>query len=239
MNQPIKKEENINTWLTEINSEAKAAISVDCVIFGYDAHSLKVLSIKCNMPPHNGKLSLIGDVLRGNETLDEAASRIIKERTGLSNLYFEQVEAFGDPGRHPLGRVITISYYSLILINEHQLIDDQNKDLKWVSVNNIEEMAFDHMRILNTSYERLKKRMQDHPLGFSLLPKKFTLIQLQRLYEIILGVKLDKRNFRRKLNTLGLLKDLNENQKDVSHRPAKLYSLDQEKLKDQNIKFGL
>jgi 8-oxo-dGTP diphosphatase len=239
----IPNSENINTWISELNSDAKAAISVDCVIFGYNEKELSVLQIECNMPPHEAKMSLIGDLVKSYETVDEAANRILEKITGLSDLYLEQVQTFSDPNRHPLGRVISVAYYSLIKTDKYELIDKEHKHLQWVPITSTEEMAFDHQQIMNLCYNRLKKRLRERPVGFSLLPKKFTLIQLQRLYEIILGIKLDKRNFRRKLKATGLLKDLGEVQQDVSHRPAKLYTFDYERyaeMENSNVlKFDI
>jgi len=239
----IPNSENINTWISELNSDAKAAISVDCVIFGYNEKELSVLQIECNMPPHEAKMSLIGDLVKSYETVDEAANRILEKITGLSDLYLEQVQTFSDPNRHPLGRVISVAYYSLIKTDKYELIDKEHKHLQWVPITSTEEMAFDHQQIMNLCYNRLKKRLRERPVGFSLLPKKITLIQLQRLYEIILGIKLDKRNFRRKLKATGLLKDLGEVQQDVSHRPAKLFTFDYERyaeMKNSNVlKFDI
>ncbi|MGA0284435.1 MAG: NUDIX hydrolase [Saprospiraceae bacterium] len=239
----IPNSENINTWISELNSDAKAAISVDCVIFGYNEKELSVLQIECNMPPHEAKMSLIGDLVKSYETVDEAANRILEKITGLSDLYLEQVQTFSDPNRHPLGRVISVAYYSLIKTDKYELIDKEHKHLRWVPITSTEEMAFDHQQIMNLCYNRLKKRLRERPVGFSLLPKKFTLIQLQRLYEIILGIELDKRNFRRKLKATGLLKDLGEVQQDVSHRPAKLYTFDYERyaeMENSNVlKFDI
>lgn len=239
----IPNSENINTWISELNSDAKAAISVDCVIFGYNEKELSVLQIECNMPPHEAKMSLIGDLVKSYETVDEAANRILEKITGLSDLYLEQVQTFSDPNRHPLGRVISVAYYSLIKTDKYELIDKEHKHLQWVPITSTEEMAFDHQQIMNLCYNRLKKRLRERPVGFSLLPKKFTLIQLQRLYEIILGIELDKRNFRRKLKATGLLKDLGEVQQDVSHRPAKLYTFDYERYAEMensnDLKFDI
>jgi len=239
----IPNSENINTWISELNSDAKAAISVDCVIFGYNEKELSVLQIECNMPPHEAKMSLIGDLVKSYETVDEAANRILEKITGLSDLYLEQVQTFSDPNRHPLGRVISVAYYSLIKTDKYELIDKEHKHLRWVPITSTEEMAFDHQQIMNLCYNRLKKRLRERPVGFSLLPKKFTLIQLQRLYEIILGIELDKRNFRRKLKATGLLKDLGEVQQDVSHRPAKLYTFDYERYAEMensnDLKFDI
>ena len=224
-------DENINTWISELNADAKAAVSVDCVIFGYNEKELSVLLIECNMPPHIGKLSLLGDLVNNKETVDQAAVRVLKQTTGLSDLYMEQVAVFSNPERHPLGRVISIAYYSLVQTDKYDLIDKKNKHLQWVPVKQIKNMAFDHREIIHSCQESLKKRLREKPVGITMLPEKFSLIQLQKLYEIIFDSKLDKRNFRRKLLSSGYLKDLSESQKDVSHRPAKLYSFDYEKYR--------
>ncbi|MEM9547450.1 MAG: NUDIX domain-containing protein [Bacteroidota bacterium] len=229
--------ENINTWISQINIEYKAAISVDCVIFGYDENHLRVLLLKSDMPPFEGKYSLVGDLVRPHENLDDSAKRVLLERTGLENLFLEQVRTFSDVDRHPLGRVITTAYYSLVKLNDSLFkIEEDNPNLKWKKVNSICELAFDHKLILETCIEQLKFRLREKPIGFKLLPKKFSLKQLQNLYEKVLDIELDKRNFRRKLKALDLLVDLNENQSDVNHRPAKLYSFDQEKYENKTKK---
>jgi len=195
------------------------------------------------MPPHIGKKSLIGDLVDAHETLDEAGQRILKQRTGIEGLYIEQVSAFSAINRHPLGRVISIAYYSLVRIKNYTITDQDDNHLEWIPISEVGEMAFDHNKILTVCLERLRRRLKERPIGFSLLPKKFTLIQLQRLYEIILGFEMDKRNFRRKLHSTDLLIDLNEFQQDVSHRPAKLFSFDYEKYNakkaKQTLKFDL
>lgn len=223
--------ENINTWISHLSEETKFSISLDCVIFGYDELGIKVLLIDCNMPPYEGKKSLIGALLQASETTDQGAKRILENTTMLKDLYLEQVNVYSLPNRHPLGRVITLAYYSLIKISdyENQIKDKQNKRLEWMPIEAIEELAFDHKTILSDAYLRLQKTVREHPLGFSLLPKKFTLIQLQNFYETVLGIALDRRNFRRKLKSLDLLIDLEEWQDNVSHRPAKLYSFDFQK----------
>ena len=235
--------ENINTWLSEINVESKTAVSVDCVIFGYNDLELSVLQIECNMPPYEGMMSLLGDIVKNNETLDQAANRILFEISGLNNIYLEQVHSFSAPDRHPLGRVISVAYYALVKTDTIALEDKANKDLKWIPIRKIDEMAFDHRKILDICLDSLKRTIRNRPIGFNLLPKKFTLIQLQRLYEVILEIELDKRNFRRKLQATDLLIDLGETQSQVSHRPAKLYSFDFDKYellrKEKGLKFDL
>jgi len=230
--------QNINTWLSHLQEETKFSISVDCVIFGYDSSKLKVLLIDCNMPPYVGCKSLIGELLEAKETTTQAARRILQNCTSLKDLYLEEVSVYSKPDRHPLGRVVTLAYYSLISIADYEkhIVDAANKRLEWIELEEINDLAFDHQEILNDAYNRLQRTVREKPIGFSMLPKKFTLIQLQNFYETVLNIELDRRNFRRKLMALGLLIDLQEVQGNVSHRPAKLYSFDFEKYKQkQNI----
>jgi 8-oxo-dGTP diphosphatase len=199
------------------------AVSVDCVIFGYEDDVLKVLLIKSDLPAFPDKWSLLGDLVRPDEDLDEASYRVLQERTGLDNLYLEQVHTFGDVQRHPAGRVITTAYYSLVNVRHHQLKQLDN-ELHWHPVRDIEDMAFDHKKILDTCLRHLQRKVQEEPVIFNLLENKFSLRDLQNLFEAILDVKLDRRNFRKKLFTTDLLTDLNEMEQDVPHRPGKLYS---------------
>ena len=229
---------NINTWLSHLQEETKFSVSVDCVIFGYDTSKLKVLLIDCNMPPYIGSKSLIGELLEAQETTTQAARRILKNCTSLKDLYLEEVSVYSNPNRHPLGRVITLAYYSLISIADYEkhIVDAENKQLEWIELSAIQDLAFDHREILTDAYNRLQRTVREKPIGFSMLPKKFTLIQLQNFYETVLNIELDRRNFRRKLIALDLLIDLNEVQNNVAHRPAKLYSFDFDKYKQkQNV----
>lgn len=200
------------------------AISVDCVIFCYDNKELKVLLIKSDLEEFSGLDSLLGDLVRPDEDLDSASYRILLERTGMENVYLEQVHTFGSINRHPSGRVITTAYYSLIDF-KHQKLKLMNNDLHWHPVKNIRELAFDHKAIVNTCLNRLREQVMDHPVIFNLLPEKFSLRELQELYEAILGISLDRRNFRKKIAIKDWLADLNEMEIDVPHRPGKLYSL--------------
>jgi 8-oxo-dGTP diphosphatase len=224
----------------QLENDAIIGISVDCVIFGFDDNELKVLLIKSDFKRFENKWSLLGDLVHDQEDLDKAAYRILEQRTGMDDVYLEQVKAFGEVHRHPAGRVVTIAYCSLINIQHHKLKILDN-ELHWHNVVSICEMAFDHKRILDVCYEWLQKRIQEHPLGFSLLPQKFSLRELQNLYEAILRVKLDRRNFRKKFFSMELLEDTNELETEVPHRPGKLYRFNYDKYQKKERKkwFGI
>ena len=200
------------------------ALSVDCVIFGYDNKELKVLLIKSDLEEFSGLYSLLGDLVRPDEDLDSAPYRVLKNRTGMDDVYLEQVHTFGGIGRHPSGRVVTTAYYSLIDITHHNLKLDHN-DLHWHSVSDLKKMAFDHLLIHNTCLEQLRNQIMENPVAFNLLQDKFSLRELQEVYEAILGTKLDRRNFRKKIAAKDWLQDLNEMETNLSHRPGKLYGL--------------
>lgn len=200
------------------------AISVDCVIFCYDNKELKVLLIKSDLEEFSGLYSLLGDLVRPDEDLDSASYRILRERTGMEDVYLEQVHTFGSIDRHPSGRVITTAYYSLIDA-KHQKLRLTNNDLHWHPVKGIKKLAFDHKTIVDTCLNRLREQVMDHPVIFNLLPEKFSLRELQELYQAILSVELDRRNFRKKIAIKDWLVDLNEMEEDVPHRPGKLYTL--------------
>jgi 8-oxo-dGTP diphosphatase len=217
-----QSEKSLVTIQTELQNTNRIALSVDCVIFGFDENKLKVLLIRSDLKKYKGKWSLLGDLIKPAEDLDKSAYRILQQRTGLDDIYLEQVHTFGEIKRHPAGRVITVAYYSLINIQHHKLKIYDN-ELHWHDVKNVADLAFDHQEIFDTCYRRLQKRILEHPLGFNLLPKKFSLRELQNLYESILDTKMDRRNFRKKFFSMDLLTDLNEMEQDVPHRPGKLY----------------
>lgn len=221
---------------SEVESINRIALSVDCVIFGFDENKLKVLLIRSDLKKFQGKWSLLGDLVDPDEELDSAASRILKQRTGLDDVYMEQVKTFGNLNRHPAGRVVTVVYYSLINIQNHKLKILDN-ELHWHDVYEIEELAFDHKQILDSSYEQLQRRVQEHPLAFSLLPKKFSLRELQNVYEAILNIKMDRRNFRKKFFAMDFLIDINEMEEDVPHRPGKLYNFNYNKYEKKKKKW--
>ena len=200
----------------------KIAVSVDCVIFGYENKELKVLLIKSDLKEFNEMWSLLGDLVRPDEDLENAAYRVLRERTGLDDVYLQQVHTFGETNRHPSGRVITTAYYSLIN-NKHHKLKLTHNELHWHKVSDIKKLAFDHKKILDTSLELLREQVMEHPIIFNLLPEKFSLRELQDLYQAILGVALDRRNFRKKIAHKDWLVDLDEMENNVPHRPGKLY----------------
>jgi 8-oxo-dGTP diphosphatase len=200
------------------------AVSVDCVIFGYDDKKLKVLLIKSDLEEFAGMYSLLGDLVRPDEDMEGAPYRVLQQRTGLQDVYLEQVQTFGNIGRHPSGRVITTAYYSLVNIKSHKLQLTDN-ELHWHNVEEIQSLAFDHKLILDCCLQRLRDKILEHPVIFNLLPEKFSLRELQDLYESILGFELDRRNFRKRITLKNWLVDLNEMEEDVPHRPGKLYKL--------------
>ncbi len=231
---------NIKTYKafqSEVESTNRVALSVDCVIFGFDENKLKVLLIRSDLKKYQGMWSLLGDLVQPDEGLDDAAYRILKERTGLSDVFLEQVHTFGDVGRHPVNRVVTVAYCSLINVQHHKL-NILDNELHWHDVESVTEMAFDHKKIFETSLCQLQRRVREHPLGFSLLPNKFSLRELQNLYEAILNIKLDRRNFRKKFFSMDFLIDLDEVETDVPHRPGKLYKFDYAKYEKSTKKWN-
>jgi len=213
---------------SEVQSINRVALSVDCVIFGFDENKLKVLLIRSDLKKFRGKWSLLGDLVKPSEDLEVAAYHILKQRTGLDDVYLEQVHTFGAVNRHPAGRVVTVTYCSLINVQSHSLKIHDN-ELHWHEVENVNDLAFDHQIIFEKCYSWLQKRVQEHPLGFNLLPSKFSLRELQNLYEAILNIKLDRRNFRKKFFAMDFLVDIGEEEKNVPHRPGRLYQFDYEK----------
>ncbi|HMK05132.1 MAG TPA: NUDIX domain-containing protein [Ferruginibacter sp.] len=221
---------------SEVESTNRIALSVDCVIFGFDENKLKVLLIRSDLKKYQSKWSLLGDLVGQVEDLDAAAYRILKQRTGLDDVYLEQVQTFGSVNRHPAGRVVTVAYCSLINVRHHKLKILDN-ELHWHDVQSVTDLAFDHQQIFITCYQWLQKRIQEHPLGFNLLPKKFSLRDLQNLYEAILDTKMDRRNFRKKFFAMDFLIDINEMEQDVPHRPGKLYKFNYDKYEKKKKKW--
>jgi 8-oxo-dGTP diphosphatase len=221
----------------------RAALTVDCVVFGFDEGDLKVLLIERGLEPFKGRWALPGGFVRVDETLDTAARRELQEEAGLANVFLEQLYSFGTVDRDPRERVVSVAYYALVKLTEHAAKPATDAaNAQWFPISRVPKLAFDHADILSTAVERLKGKVRYQPIGFELLPPKFTLSQLQHLYEAVLGTELDKRNFRKKVLSFGLLVPLKETQMLGRHRPAQLFRFDAEKyerLKKRGFNFEL
>ncbi len=217
----------------------RGALTVDCVVFGVDDDELKVMLIQRGLPPFEGKWALPGGFVHVDESLEEAARRELQEETGLQNVFLEQLYTFGEVGRDPRERVVSVAYYALVKLSDHRVhAATDARDAAWFPVHDMPSLAFDHAEILQTAIERLRGKVRYQPVGFELLPKKFTLSQLQHLYEVVLERELDKRNFRKKVLSMDLLIETDEVEQDVAHRAARLYRFDEKKYK-RLIKAGL
>jgi 8-oxo-dGTP diphosphatase len=208
----------------------RPAMTVDAVVFGLDDEDLKVLLIRRALEPFQGKWALPGGFVRVEETLEEAVRRELQEETGIAQLFLEQLYTFGAVDRDPRERVVTVAYFALVKLSDHRIkAATDARDAAWFAVSEARGLAFDHDRILEAALERLKGKVRYQPIGFELLPPQFTLSQLQRLYETVLETPLDKRNFRKKILGMDFLVALDEVQKDVAHRAARLYRFDRKK----------
>ncbi len=219
------------------------ALSIDCLIFGFKKSELDILLVQHAEGISKGKWALPGGWIKYTESVDDAASRILQELTGVSNIYLEQLKSFGDVNRYPTKRVVTIAYFALVKPENYTLHPGFTAaDAQWFKISELPELPYDHSTILHEGLTFLKHRVRHEPIGFNLLPKKFTLLQLQELYEAILAKKLDKPNFRRKLMNMNLLHPCKEKQIEVSHRAANLYRFDKrtyDKLIEQGFTFEL
>jgi len=222
----------------------RPSVTVDCIIFGLDNEDLKVLLIQRGQPPFQGSWAFPGGFVNIDEHADIAAKRELQEETGISDMYMEQLYTFSTPNRDPRGRVISIAYYALVKLSDFakpQAASDAQR-AEWFSVSDLPELAFDHQEIFDIAFKRLQGKVRYQPIGFELLSEKFTLSQLQNMYEIIIGKSLDKRNFRKKILRMGLLIDLEERQQGVPHRAAKLFKFDKamyQKLESEGFAFEI
>lgn len=220
-------------------------VTVDCVIFGYSAadDQLAILLIERKEGVFVGQWALPGGFVQIDETLDDAAARELAEETGVSDVYLEQLYTFGAIDRDPRARTITVAYYALLPSLKHDPVADTDAArAQWFSIDELPELAFDHDEILECALDRLKGKLRYAPIGFELLPERFTLSELQHLYETVLGTKLDKRNFRRKVLKTGLVVETGDVQQNVPHRAAKFYRFDEEqyrKLEQEGYNFEL
>ena len=216
----------------------RPALTVDCVVFGIDEGALKVLLIQRQLPPFAHSWALPGGFVHMDETADQAALRELTEETGVHKVYLEQLYTFSAVERDPRGRVVTVAYYALAKLSDHRIraaTDAEN--VGWFDVDDLPELAFDHREIFEMAHQRLRGKVRYEPIGFELLPQRFTLSQLQKLYEIILQQKLDKRNFRKKISSTGLVIETDEWEQGVAHRAARLYRFDRRKYR-QLVKQG-
>lgn len=223
-------------------NEVKFYVSVDCIILGFNKGELNVLLYKRNFEPLKGQWSLMGGFIKSGESIDEAASRVLSECSGIDTLFMEQVGAYGDVTRDLGERVISVAYYSLVNMNDFcdKILKEHNA--VWTKLSDVPQLIFDHNQMITGTLARLRRKAATRPVGFNLLPEKFTLPQLQSLYEAIYQAPLDKRNFRKKLNAMDILEKLDEKDKKSSKRGAFYYMFNKEKydrLLDQGFYFSL
>lgn len=222
---------------------ARPALTVDCVVFGLDEHDLKVLLIQRKLQPFQHSWALPGGFVRVDETLDEAARRELEEEAGVRDVYLEQLYTFGELERDPRERVVTVAYFALAKLSDHRIrAATDAMGVGWFGLDDLPRLGFDHVGIVQRAHERLRGKVRYAPVGFELLPPRFSLTQLQRLYEIILGTALDKRNFRKKILAMDLLVETDEVEQGVRHRAARLYRFDRRKydrLTKQGFEFAM
>lgn len=214
----------------QYNNEDKVLVAVDCIIFGFDDEGLKLLLIKRDLEPEKGKWSLMGGFLKENETLGDAANRVLFKLTGLKNVYMEQLNTFSKVDRDPVERTISVAYYALINIGDHDKQLTEKYSARWFSYNKMPQLIFDHNKMVNLAVQRLRYKASVQPVGFELLPEKFTMKQLQELYEAILDQPLDKRNFTKKINSLNVLVKLDEKDTESSRKGSFLYKFSRERF---------
>ena len=221
---------------SKYSSSQKITVAIDCVIFGFDSEKLNLLLWKRKVNPFKGSWSLIGEVVGNDLSIDKSASEILFKLTGLENIYLKQLKTYGELNRDPAERVISIVYFSLIRVDELRKVE--NKDAKWFALNDLPEMILDHNEMVKDSISELRTIAKAQPLGFELLPKLFTLPQLQTLYESIYNTRFDSRNFRKKILSLNILEKTNLKDKSNSRKGAFLFGfkenilIDNQKNKD-------
>jgi 8-oxo-dGTP diphosphatase len=220
----------------------RPALATDCVVFGFDEGDLKVMLIKRGLEPFAGRWALPGGFVQAEETIDATARRELREETGLHDVFLEQLYTFGDLKRDPRERVVSVAYYALVKLSDHRVkAASDAREARWFPAFSPPRLAFDHAAILAVARQRLQGKVRYQPIGFELLPPKFTLSELQHLYEAVLGIELDKRNFRKKILKMGLLVGLEE-RTEAAHRPAQLFRYDQhtyEQLRTRGFNFDV
>ena len=213
--------------MTNTYKHPRPALTVDCVVFGFDGGDLQLLLIRRGLAPFTAEWALPGGFVRIDETVDDAARRELAEEAGLRHVYLEQLYTFGSLHRDPRERVVSVAYYALVSPTDHvTMAATDASEARWFPVSAVPALACDHTEILDAALARLRGKLTYQPVGFELLPSKFTLSQLQRLYEAVLGTEIDKRNFRKKVLGFGLLVPLKEFERGAAHRPAQLFRFD-------------
>jgi ADP-ribose pyrophosphatase YjhB (NUDIX family) len=220
--------------MTKYPGQSKLLLAIDCIIFGFDGEALKILLIKRGFQPEKGNWSLMGGFVQPGEGLEPASHRILKELTGLDGVYLEQLYTFGDPNRDPGERTISVAYFALIDIHKYQAQLNHNFEAEWFTLKRMPKVIFDQQQMVDMAHERLRYKAAMHPILFELLPGKFTIPQLQTLYESVFNAVIDKRNFSKRLLATGLLIKLAEKDKIGSKRGAWYYQLN---MKNYYAKF--
>jgi ADP-ribose pyrophosphatase YjhB (NUDIX family) len=218
----------------------KLWLAVDCIVFGFDEEGLKILLIRRDFEPEMGQLSLMGGFVNESEDVDTAAHRIVEKLTGISDIYLEQLQSFGRTDRDPAGRVVSIAYFALINIQDYNTVLGKSHNATWYPASKVPKLIFDHNEMVAMARKRLRYKASTKPIGFALLPEKFTIPQLQKLYTAIFETQLDSGNFSRRIHSLGILKRLNEKQRGLSKKGAFYYIFDEEKyrkLEDSGYSF--
>lgn len=223
--------DRIRKTIQGYQNEDKAFIAVDCIIFGFDLdeEELKILLVQRDFEPQKNKWSLMGGFLKKDETLKETVARVLYQLTGLHNIYMEQFGVYSQIDRDPADRTVSIAYYALISIAEHDQALVDHHAARWFNLSEIPELIFDHNLMVKKAFQSLQYKTTNQPIGFELLPEKFTMRHLQKLYEAILQIELDKRNFTKKINAMDVLIKLEEKDKESSRKGSFLYTFDQEK----------
>ena len=212
-------------------------VAVDCIIFGFKNNELCLLLVKRGFNPGKGQWSLAGGFLDDNESIDQAARRVLHQLTGLEDLFMEQVNTFGEPGRDPGQRVLSVCYYALINIEDYKADWAKTYHTKWVNINQLPPLVFDHTQMVQKALESLQQKASTKPIGFNLMPEKFSLNQLQNLYQAIFQKILDNRNFRKKVKAFDFIEALDEKDKSYSKKGAFLYRFNKERYDNSSFKF--
>ncbi|WP_219224061.1 NUDIX hydrolase [Pedobacter antarcticus] len=217
--------------MTDSTNKKRILVAIDCIIFGFDGEHLKILLIKRGFAPEQDKWSLMGGFIDADEGMDEAANKILLQLTGLDGVYLEQLHAFGRPDRDPMERVVSVAYFALIDIHKYETQLSDQYHAEWFLINEMPKLIFDHDEMVEIAKQKIRYKAALHPLLFELLPRKFTIPQLQSLYEGVYNTKIDNRNFIRKLTSTGLLIKLEEKDKSNSKKGAFYFKLDKKKYK--------